>query len=343
MNHNRTIALIPAYEPEMTLPALIDQLGPGDYEIIVVDDGSSLSFQSLFESLPPWVTVLRHRENRGKGAALKTGLRYIARHFSPPYTVVTADADGQHRAEDIRAVSARAEARRDALILGSRSFQGKVPLRSLVGNTITRAVYRLSSGAAVQDTQTGLRAFSDALVPKLLAIPGERYEYEMNVLLDFGAQDLPMEEVPIRTVYRNGNASSHFDTLGDSLRIYGEILKFSAASLCSFGVDYLIFCLLSAVSGSVVIPNLAARLTSAALNYNLNRVMVFRSGAPVARSAAQYALLAAGVLAANTALLCLLTNLGISSWLAKLMTEAVLFSVSWLAQSKWIFRKECMR
>ena len=342
MNPSKRFVLIPAYQPEETLGELIAQLGPGDFRYVVVDDGSGPAAQAVFEALPPWVTVLHHRENRGKGAALKTGLGYIARHCPGPYTVVTADADGQHRPADIRRVCRRAEQRWYALILGSRSFTGPVPLRSLVGNAVTRTVYRLSSHTQVHDTQTGLRAFSDALVPRLLTIPGERYEYEMNVLLEFGGNGLPMEEVAIATVYRNGNAASHFRTLWDSLLIYGEILRFSAASLCSFGVDYLIFCLLSAVSGTVLLPNIAARLASATLNYNLNRVLVFHSNASVPRSAVQYALLAAGVLVANTALVCLLSTMGLSGWLAKLVTEAVLFSLSWLAQSRWIFRGACV-
>ena len=339
MNTKR-IALIPAYEPDERLVALAEELEREDFAVIVVNDGSGADSADVFREAARWAQVLTHPHNRGKGAALKTGLQYIAAHFDAPYTVVTADADGQHKTNDVLRVCAEAESHPDSLVLGSRGFDGDVPLRSRFGNAVTRCVYRLCSGVKVYDTQTGLRAFSDALTPALLDVGGERYEYEMNVLMAFARQKRPIREVRIETVYLEGNASSHFDTLRDSWRIYRNILKFSAASLCGFAVDYALFCALSAATGLTAVSNVAARLVSATVNYTLNRRVVFHSDAPAGRSAAQYAALAAAILLANTALLEALTAAGLAAWLAKLITELTLFSASYLAQSKWIFKKE---
>ena len=340
MDTSKRIVLIPAYQPDTALIPFTEDLVSAGFTAVVVDDGSGAACAEIFTRLSGMegVTVLTHEINRGKGAALKTGLRYIADHFPIPYTVVTADADGQHKVGDICRVCREAETSPEALVLGSRRFDGQVPLRSRIGNTITRTVFRLTSGAKVYDTQTGLRAFSDELVPRMLAVSGERYEYEMQVLQTAARSGIPLREIWIETVYLDGNASSHFDTVRDSFRIYREILHFSGASLLSFCLDYLLFCCFLAVSGSLVLSNVAARLISAACNYTLNRRLVFRSDAAVSASAPAYALLAALILLSGTVLLKGLSLLGISGYLAKIAVEMVMFAVSFTVQRSWVFR-----
>ncbi len=93
----------------------------------------------------------------------------------------------------------------------------EVPARSRFGNAATRFVYQLATGVPVTDTQTGLRAFHGNLLPRMLSIPGERYEYEMNVLLICAKEGIAMEEISIATVYLNHNDSSHFNTLRQRL------------------------------------------------------------------------------------------------------------------------------
>ena len=112
-------------------------------------------------------------------------------------------------------------------MIGSRAFVGEVPLRSRFGNTVTRGVYHLVSGVKVQDTQTGLRGFDRSLLEWLLSIPGERYEYEMNVLMSAARDKIQIGEVPIETVYEGKNESSHFRPIHDSVKIYKEIFRFA--------------------------------------------------------------------------------------------------------------------
>lgn len=335
------IVLIPAFEPDERMTALAADMASRGFLVLVIDDGSGAAFEKLFENAAGSGIILRHEENRGKGAAIKTGLRWIAENVSGHYTVVTMDADGQHLPGDAVRVCEAAGSEPDALILGSRCFRKDTPLRNRTGNAITRWVFRLSTGVRIYDTQTGLRAFSDELLPELQSVSGERYEFEMNVLLVRAKQGRPIREIPIDTVYIDGNTHSHFSVVRDSVLIYRELLKFSAVSLASFAVDYSLFCLLSAITDTVALSNILARVVSGAVNYSLNRRLVFQSKAGVARSLLQYAALACSILALNTALLWLLASrLGLNRYLAKILVEAMLFVVSFLVQKRWIFRKD---
>lgn len=360
---NRYIALIPAYEPERKLIGLTADLKEKGFDIVVVDDGSGPEYKDIFGELEQQATVLTHSQNRGKGAALKTGLRYINKYMA--YTesvktaagtasvsgmdavIVTVDADGQHLPDDVLRVAEISANRRDALVLGSRALGRDIPARSRFGNTVTRHVYSAATGVRVHDTQTGLRAFHRSLIPRLLEIEGDRYEYEINMLMKLAAEGVPVIEERIETVYENNNSGSHFRTVRDSFRVYKEILKFSASSIASFAVDYCMYALLLAATGAagiangLILSNIGARLVSGTVNYTLNKRLVFRSRTGLAKSAAQYAMLAAFILAGNTIVLSTLVGmLGINSLAAKLITEAVFFAISWTVQKYVIFFRE---
>ena len=362
---NRYIALIPAYEPDEKIKKLAYELTEKGFDIVVVDDGSGPDYAELFEELSQNATVLTHTANRGKGAALKTGLSYINKYMA--YTesvltpagaetvsgrdavIVTVDADGQHLPDDVLRVAEISAQRRDALVLGSRALSEDIPVRSRFGNTITRHVYSAATGVHIHDTQTGLRAFHRSLIPRLLDIEGDRYEYEINMLMQLAAEGVPIIEERIETVYEDNNSGSHFRTVRDSFRVYKEILKFSASSLASFAIDYGMYALLLAATGaagianSLVISNIGARLVSGTANYMMNRKLVFRSRTGFAKSAAQYFLLAAFILAGNTIVLSTLSGtLGINRFAAKLITEVIFFAISWTVQKYVIFfREEC--
>lgn len=360
---NRFIALIPAYEPDRKLLSLTAELAERGFDVVAVDDGSGPDFKDIFDELSQQAIVLTHAQNLGKGAALKTGMRYINKYMA--YTesvltssgcetirggdavIVTADADGQHLPDDVQRVAEIAAARHDALVLGSRAFAGDIPARSRLGNTVTRHVYSAATGLHVHDTQTGLRAFHRSLIPELLGIEGERYEYEINMLMQLAADGIPIIEERIETVYEDNNSCSHFRTVRDSIRVYKQILKFSASSLASFAIDYAMYALLLALTGAagiangLIISNIGARIVSGAANYTFNRRLVFKSRTGFARSAAQYTLLAAFILAGNTIVLSMLAGtLGINSLAAKLITEIIFFAISWTVQRYVIFFRD---
>lgn len=342
------VAIIPAYNPDGKLIELVDELRKiGLDRIIVVDDGSAPQNHNIFESLLEKATVLAHTINQGKGAAIKTALRYV-NNLPELEGVVLLDADGQHRPQDaIRLLEMLHNSSSD-MVLGVRTFEGEIPLRSLFGNTITKYVFRLFSGKWVSDTQTGLRAFTTAMLPSLIAVSGDRYEYEMNVLLTCTKKGVKMTEVPIATIYHDeSNSCSHFRAFRDSARIYGNILVFSGASFLSFLLDYMIFFpfvwMLSFgfQEGIALIGgNIAARLISAAFNYYLNSTYVFRNNHNKRKSVLSYALLACTILVLNSAILYFLHDfMGVKKAIAKLITEMLLFVISYSVQRFVIFNK----
>ena len=228
---NKRIALIPAYKPSDTLVGLVEELDRRGFSTVVVDDGSGQEYDWIFEDCAFHAAVLTHRENKGKGAALKTGLRFIGRSCETPCTVVTLDADGQHSVDDAVKVCAMAERCLSALVLGCRSFKGedvKVPKKSLLGNKLTRTVFRLSSGVDVSDTQTGLRAVPAQFLEQFTEIEGERSEYETNMLLQMKRLGIRFVEQPIETVYDKEEYSSHYNALKDSWRIFKVMARFMA-------------------------------------------------------------------------------------------------------------------
>lgn len=345
-------ALIPAYRPDEKLIELLRELSANtDYQIFVVDDGNGDSGKAIFDSAKEYSTVLVHEVNRGKGAALKTGISHILENTDCD-GVVTLDADGQHTVEDTRkTVDALCE-NPDALILGGRLFSGKIPLRSRFGNTVTRGVFKLFTGVSLHDTQSGLRAFSRKLMEELRALEGDRYEYEMNVLLDCAKRKVRIVEIPIETIYLEENKSSHFSPVKDSFKIYKLIFKvgtptfilFALSSLLSFVVDYLLFSLFTVTfkfENGVLLSNVLARIISATFNYSLNKLIVFKKKGELAQTFLGYCLLAIGILAANTALLHVFVNIvSINTYAAKLLVEAILFAVSWTVQRFVIFRNK---
>ena len=213
------VVVIPAYEPDERLPRLLRSLRPRFRSFVVVDDGSRGAAAVFAEAASlDGVVLLRHDVNRGKGVALKTAFDEILRRFPDASGVVTADADGQHLAEDIGAVADAMCAHPDRLTLGVRRFGTGVPLRSRFGNLWSCAEFFLLTGVRVLDTQTGLRGIPLAILPRVRELPGERYEYEA-AMLRFAAKALPAPvQVPIATVYEEGNKTSHFRPLRDSVR-----------------------------------------------------------------------------------------------------------------------------
>ena len=280
------LVIIPAYQPNHRLIDLVNVLAHDArvMQILVVNDGSSASCEPVFQEVSafPKTLVLTHPVNRGKGAALKTALTEALK--APLDTVaVTIDADGQHRPEDMFKVLDEAHHHPDALVLGARRFDlANVPLKSRLGNTITRAITSYLIGQRITDTQTGLRAFHRSTFESWIAIPGDRYEYEMNVLLAAGKLGIRLIEVPIETVYLDNNAASHFNPVLDSIRIYRRILRFSLSSLFSTGADLGLFTVLVytlKVSDPIFWATVLARAVSVNLNFTLNKTLVFRSQA----------------------------------------------------------------
>lgn len=216
---NDVIVTIPAFEPDASLVSLASNLLRKFTAIVIVDDGSTRSTE-VFDHIARMkgVVLLRHPTNRGKGAALKTAFAEILRRFPCALGTVTVDADGQHLPDDVDKVAQSLSDVPGSLALGVRSFARDIPFRSRLGNLWTCCEFRLLTGRWIADTQTGLRAIPLSLLPRFLKLPGERYEYEIRMLVDAVRHLDPPRQIPITTVYADGNSTSHFRPLADTFR-----------------------------------------------------------------------------------------------------------------------------
>lgn len=344
--------LIPAYEPDMRLIELVGRLIEHcDYRIVIVDDGSGETYRHIFEQARNMgCTVLRHETNRGKGRALKTGFRYIIEDIDERVGVVTADADGQHTVLDILRV-AQEIVPAPKIVLGARKFIGKVPLRSAFGNIFTRVIFTAASGKNICDTQTGLRGIPVCLLPLMLKIEGERFEYEMEMLLEAAPSGYGFKQIPIETVYIAGNRSSHFHTFSDSIRVFIPFFKFCLSGITSAVVDYIMLFVFQWLIGSVFkLPAslffgvVLARATSSGVNFTMNRSLVFNSKATKnkpAVKASHYYILVVCLLMVNYIVLKFFTEaLHIHLAISKIITELILFFFSYGIQRFILFKSK---
>jgi len=340
--------IVPAYRPtEDMIPMLERFVKDERFVPVVVNDGSGETYDAIFDRVPEGCVFLKHEVNRGKGAALKTAMSYILEKLPECGIAVTADADGQHRYEDIMKVTGLAGEKPHTLVLGSRKFDGQVPFRSRFGNGMTRQVFAAASGVKVYDTQTGLRAFSRDAMEKFVEIPGERYEYEINMLLYAARNGISIVEETIQTVYIDDNSASSFHPIRDSLKIYLCILKFVASSIAGFAVDWIMLFVFNAIflglgrELGLLISVVLARLISATVNFTLNKLVVFKSKGSWKKEIVRYAALAVCILAANYLLLNLLNiRMGWPLWIAKLLVEVVLFAINFMVQGRLVYRNK---
>ena len=333
------VVLIPAYKPDERLVLLCRALQAASLPVLVVDDGSGPSFLPIFErAQEAGATLARHAVNLGKGRALKTGINIILQRWPSLGGVGTADADGQHVPEDIGRVMAAMREHPNALVLGARAFSGNVPTRSLVGNTITRYVYQFASGLRCTDTQTGLRGLPASALPLMMQIPGERYEYEMDMLLRLRDMNLSLYEVPIQTIYYDNNRGSHFSALRDATRVFLVILRYLTVSILSYCMDYGLYLLLLRISG--IMPWMSyvlARLGSGLFHFSASRVAVFhRRGGKLA--IVRYFLLAILQTLIGAGLVEVLgSRLGLPLSIVKIPVDALLFLLGYVAQRELVF------
>lgn len=219
------IVLIPAYRPENNFINLIKKLIQHDFIIIVVDDGSGKEYKQIFDATSKYAKIISYKENKGKGYAIKEGLKYIKDKYKT-YIVITMDCDLQHSVNDAIKLSKISEKEDNVLLLGKRIRNKNTPLRSRIGNSITRYIFKIITKKDIYDTQTGLRVFTNQIIDILINTKGERYEYEMNVLLNCIKENIEIKEVEVQTIYINNNHSSHFKAIKDSYLIYKNIIQY---------------------------------------------------------------------------------------------------------------------
>jgi putative flippase GtrA len=335
--------IIPVYKPGHTLPSLVKRLISLTLDpIIIVDDGSGSDFAIYFEEAAQSdrVHLVRHAVNLGKGAALRTGMNFALVNFPGSTGVVTADADGQHAAEDISRVAKRLLGSRGALVMGVRTFASDVPLRSRIGNNLTCLLMRLLIGQRLADTQTGLRGVPVSLIHHLLRLQSLRYEFELDMLIACKHQGTMIVEEPIRTIYLQNNKSSHFDPIFDSMRIYFLLFRFSILALLTATLDNIVFAAVFKATKDIAQSQIAARLVAMTFNYMGARTAVFQSRQRHAIVLPKYvSLVVINGLLSYLLIQWIIGRLAVGTIAAKLIAEGVLFMANFAIQRDFVFSR----
>ncbi len=239
----RILLLIPAYNAERHVAAVVRGARQTGLPVIVVDDGST--DRTKDQAQAAGAMVLRHHGNRGKGAALQTGFAYARTQNADG--VLTLDADGQHDTREIPSLLSAWQHQPQSIVLGVRSFDpALMPRRSRIGNHISTFFISLFAGRRHSDTQTGFRIYPRRLLS--LPLSTRRFDTETELLLWASKLGIPLVEVPVQTIYRVPNAPpvdtasqgaasptatdetsstprTHFRNWEDTLRVLGLVVS----------------------------------------------------------------------------------------------------------------------
>ncbi len=204
----RYAILIPAYNHGKKVRGVVERTLQLGLPVIVVDDGSTDSTPQVLASLPG-VTVIRHKENQGKGASLLTG---FAAALGLADWAVTIDADGQHYPEDIFALIQAVPEGERPLVIGNRAGMGHedAPWTSRWGRRFSNFWVWASCGRWFSDSQSGFRVYP---LPETmhLGTRSKRYQFEVEILVRAVWREIPIIEVPVRALYGPvAERASHF-------------------------------------------------------------------------------------------------------------------------------------
>ena len=351
----KIVFVIPSLNPDDKMPQYVKELiDEGASNILVVDDGSKKELKYHFEKIKEYkeVTVLEHKVNKGKGRALKTAFEYILNNMVDIKAVVTADADGQHATDDTVQTGLKV-IETNEVVFGTRNFdEDIVPLRSRFGNKTTTAVFKFLYGKKVNDTQTGLRGLPIDFLKDCLSIKGERFEYEIGMLIKIVEQKREIIEFPIKTIYYDSNRETHFDTFKDSYKVYkimcGQFVKFAAVGILSFVIDIVIYTLLfnlvfnnKEYRVAILLATVLARIISSLFNFFMNKNKVFESDNKTSKTMAKYYTLAVLQMLASWLLVSVIfSKVLFNTSIIKVFVDFVLFLISFQIQKRYIFNKK---
>ena len=228
--------LLPVYNPDEKFLQLVEELSKRGFKVVACNDGSKESCDEYFRRAKPFADVIGYKDNKGKGYALKRGFEYIGNNLADEVDyIVTADSDGQHAIEDIERV-AKLTRKTDGIVLGMRDLSERIPIKSRIGNDLSKFVYTIVTGVYLRDNQSGLRGFPVRLCQWLQDIPGNKYEYELNVLVTAHKEGMKVTGIDIKTIYENNNKNTHFKPIKDTFRIQRSLWSYGLISMLMYSI-----------------------------------------------------------------------------------------------------------
>lgn len=213
----QVMIIIPALNPLPSIITFVEKLRLTSIsKIVIINDGSAMKYQPIFEELRTVTdcTVLQHGENKGKGRALKTGFAHILKHEKKIHTILTVGAHGQHTLEDIEQMLESAKVFSDGIVLGVRRFRSnEMPTFSFIGNRAATILFELLFRKRLLDIQSGLRLIPKQELLWLIKVPGEKFDYDLNMLIEAIRRDVPIYEIPIGYARMRKNSLMHYDEI----------------------------------------------------------------------------------------------------------------------------------
>ena len=211
--------VIPVYNHERTVADVVHRTLALDLPVMVVDDGSTDSTYDRIKGIAG-VRILRHRSNRGKGAALMTGFSQAEKTSA---WAITLDADGQHDPRDAATLVAAIPRNKRPIVIGKRlgMLAAEAPWTSRFGREFSNFWVRMAGGPSLADSQSGFRIYP---LPECLhlGVESRRFQFEVEVLTKANWNRIPVIEAPISVSYRPGTPRiSHFHPFFDFLRNFG--------------------------------------------------------------------------------------------------------------------------
>lgn len=224
-----TCIVIPTYNNETTIRAVVESVLPYSPNVIVVNDGSTDSTTQILQEIENQIILISYTKNRGKGYALKQAFAEAKKHNFTH--AVTLDADGQHKASDLPLFAEAISQHDDAFIIGSRQFDlPNMPSKNSFANKFSNFWFRVQTAHNLPDTQTGFRAYP----LKRLNYKGpinNRYEAELEILVRAAWKNIPLVPININVYYPpKEERVSHYRPTIDFIRIslLNTVLCFAA-------------------------------------------------------------------------------------------------------------------
>ena len=209
--------VVPFYNEKKHIKEVVSGLLSYNLPIILVDDGSKDNYELKIRN--PKVTLLKHRINLGKGAAMKTGADFAFGGGTD--AVIFMDGDNQHKPEDVKKFIEILETNKYDAVFGARNFNYSVPLVRYMGNKVVSLLLRVLFGIYVSDVLCGFKALTKKAY-KLIYWESAGYGVETEMIARFGKHKLTYKEVPIEAIYHDKVKGV---TVLDAFGIMGQIVK----------------------------------------------------------------------------------------------------------------------
>lgn len=217
-DNTKLCVIIPTYNNASTIERVVESVWAYCEDIIVVNDGCTDATAKILRANPHHVTCVSYPQNRGKGHALVEGFKAAMKWG---YThAITIDADGQHFASDIPAFIEEMKAHPEALIVGNRNLnEENMPRGNTFANKFSNFWFRLQTGIALSDTQSGYRLYPLRQLHGLGLITS-RYEAELELLVMAAWRGTPIVSTPVKVYYPPAEERvTHFRPIYDFTRI----------------------------------------------------------------------------------------------------------------------------